>query len=48
MDAAGECLLYYEPMTRVYLADALTENVRPFVYYCLIFDLIMEVVGEVK
>ena len=44
LDAAGECLLYYESMTRVYLAD-----VRPAERYALrllLLDLKMEVAGE--
>ena len=44
MDAAGECLLYYEYMTRVYVADALTEERSAL--RLVLLDLNMEVVGE--
>ena len=44
MDAAGECLLYYEYMTRVYVADALTEERSAL--RLMLLDLNMEVVGE--
>ena len=44
MDVAGECLLYYEYMTRVYLADALTEERSAL--RLVLLDLNMEVVGE--
>jgi len=44
MDVAGECLLYYEYMTRVYVADALTEERSAL--RLVLLDLNMEVVGE--
>ena len=44
MDVAGECLLYYEYMTRVYVADALTEERSAL--RLMLLDLNMEVVGE--
>ena len=43
-DAAGECLLYYEYMTRVYVADAKPEERSAL--RLLLLDLQMEVVGE--
>ena len=43
-DAVGECLLYHGYMTRVYLADAKTEERAAL--RVLILDLNMEVVGE--
>ena len=43
-DAVGECLLYYEYMTRVYVADAKPEE-RAALRLVLV-DLNMEVVGE--
>ena len=43
-DAVGEFVLYYESMTRVYVADALTEE-RSALRHVLL-DLNMEVVGE--
>ena len=43
-DAPGECLLYYEYMTRVYVADALTEERSAL--RLMLLDLNMEVVGE--
>jgi DNA-binding NarL/FixJ family response regulator len=44
MDVAGECLLYYEYMTRVYVADALREERSAL--RLMLLDLNMEVVGE--
>jgi DNA-binding NarL/FixJ family response regulator len=44
MDVAGECLLYYEYMTRVYVADALTEERSAL--RLMLLDLNMAVVGE--
>jgi len=44
LDAAGECLLYDEYMTRVYVADALTEERSAL--RLMLLDLNMEVVGE--
>ena len=44
MDVAGECLLYHEYMTRVYVADALTEERSAL--RLVLLDLNMEVVGE--
>ena len=44
MDVAGECLLYYEVMTRVYLADALSEERSAL--RRLLLDLDMEIAGE--
>jgi DNA-binding NarL/FixJ family response regulator len=44
MDAAGECLLYHETMTRVFLADS--QNEERSALSLLLFDLKMEVVGE--
>ena len=43
-DAPGEYLSYYESMTRVYLADALTEERSAL--RLMLLDLNMEVVGE--
>jgi DNA-binding NarL/FixJ family response regulator len=43
-DAPGECLLYHESMTRVYIADALTEERSAL--RLVLLDLNMEVVGE--
>jgi len=43
-DAPGECLLYYENMTRVYVADALPEERSAL--RLVLLDLDMEVVGE--
>ena len=43
-DAVGECLLYYEYMTRVYVADAKPEERSAL--RLLLLDLKMEVVGE--
>ena len=43
-DASGEYLLYDEYMTRVYLADALTEERSAL--RLMLLDLHMEVVGE--
>ena len=43
-DASGEYLLYYESMTRVYLADALTEERSAL--RLMLLDLNMEVAGE--
>ena len=43
-DAVGECLLYHKYMTRVFLADAKTEERAAL--RLLILDLNMEVVGE--
>jgi len=43
-DVPGECLLYYEYMTRVYLADALTKE--RFALRLMVLDLKMEVAGE--
>jgi DNA-binding NarL/FixJ family response regulator len=43
-DAPGECLLYDEYMTRVYVADALTEERSAL--RLMLLDLNMEVVGE--
>ena len=43
-DAVGECLLYHKYMTRVFLADAKTEERAAL--RVLILDLNMEVVGE--
>ena len=44
MDVAGECSLYYEYMTRVYLADSKTEERSAL--RLLLQDLKMEVIGE--
>ena len=44
LDAPGEFVLYYESMTRVYLADALTEERSAL--RLMLLDLSMEVVGE--
>lgn len=44
LDVPGECLLYYEYMTRVYVADALTEERSAL--RLMLLDLNMEVVGE--
>jgi DNA-binding NarL/FixJ family response regulator len=44
MDVAGECLLYGESMTRVYLADAKSKERSAL--RLLLLDLKMEVVGE--
>ena len=44
MDVAGECWLYYEYMTRIYLADAQTEERAAL--RLLLLDLEMEVIGE--
>jgi DNA-binding NarL/FixJ family response regulator len=43
-DASGEYLLYHEYMTRVYVADALTEERSAL--RLLLLDLNMEVAGE--
>lgn len=43
-DAPGESLLYYESMTRVYVADALTEERSAL--RLMLLDLNMEVAGE--
>jgi DNA-binding NarL/FixJ family response regulator len=43
-DAAGECLLYYEHMTRVYVSDAKTDERAAL--RLLVLDLKMEVAGE--
>jgi DNA-binding NarL/FixJ family response regulator len=43
-DALGEFVLYYEYMTRVYVADALTEERSAL--RLMLLDLNMEVVGE--
>ena len=43
-DAAGEYLLYYEAMTRVYVADTLTEERSAL--RLMVLDLNMEVAGE--
>ena len=43
-DAAGEFLLYYECMTRVFLADALTEERTAL--RLMLLDLNMEIAGE--
>jgi DNA-binding NarL/FixJ family response regulator len=43
-DAPGECLLYDKYMTRVYVADALTEERSAL--RLVLLDLNMEVVGE--
>lgn len=44
MDVAGECLLYDQYMTRVYLADSKPEELSALRLFLL--DLKMEVVGE--
>lgn len=44
MDVTGECSLYYEYMTRIYLADAQLEERSAL--RLLLMDLKMEVVGE--
>lgn len=44
MDAAGECLLYDESMTRVFLADAKPDERAAL--RLLLADLKMDVVGE--
>ena len=44
MDVAGECSLYYECMTRIYLADAQLEERSAL--RLLLLDMKMEVVGE--
>ena len=43
-DAAGEFLLYYERMTRVFIADALTEERSSL--RLMLLDLNMEIAGE--
>jgi DNA-binding NarL/FixJ family response regulator len=43
-DATGESLLYYEAMTRVYVADALAEERSAL--RLMLLDLNMEVAGE--
>ena len=43
-DAGGEYLLYYECMTRVFLADALTEERAAL--RLMLLDLNMEIAGE--
>ena len=43
-DAPGESLLYYEPMTRVYVADALKEERSAL--RLMLLDLNLEVAGE--
>ena len=43
-DAAGEFLLYYECMTRVFLADALTQE--RLALRLMLLDLNMEIAGE--
>ena len=43
-DAPGELVLYYEYMTRVYLADALTEERSAL--RLMLLDLNMELAGE--
>ena len=44
LDVPGECLLYYKSMTRVYLADALTEERSAL--RLMLLDLNMELAGE--
>ncbi len=44
MDVAGECSLYYEYMTRVYIADAKPEERTAL--RVLLLDLQMEIAGE--
>jgi DNA-binding NarL/FixJ family response regulator len=44
LDVAGECLLYYESMTRVFLADAQPDERKAL--RVLLRDLMMEIVGE--
>jgi DNA-binding NarL/FixJ family response regulator len=44
LDVPGEYLLYYEYMTRVYLADALTEERSAL--RLMVLDLNMELAGE--
>jgi DNA-binding NarL/FixJ family response regulator len=44
MDVAGECSLYYECMTRVFLADAKREERSAL--RLLLLDMKMKVVGE--
>jgi DNA-binding NarL/FixJ family response regulator len=44
MDVARECSLYYEYMTRIYLADAQAEERAAL--RLLLLDLKMEIVGE--
>ena len=44
MDAAGECWLHYECMTRVFLADAQPDERKAL--RVLLKDLNMEIVGE--
>ena len=44
MDVTGKCLLYYEYMIRVYVADALTEERSAL--RLMLLDLNMEVAGE--
>jgi DNA-binding NarL/FixJ family response regulator len=44
LDVPGECLLYHKSMTRVYVADALTEERSAL--RLMLLDLNMEVVGE--
>ena len=46
MDVAGECLLYADKMTRVYLADAKPEERSAL--RLLLLDMKMEVVGEAE
>ena len=44
MDVAGECSLYYQYMTRVYIADAKPEERTAL--RVLLLDLQMEIAGE--
>jgi DNA-binding NarL/FixJ family response regulator len=46
MDVAGECLLYADSMTRVYLADAKPEERTAL--RLLLLDMKMDVVGEAE
>jgi DNA-binding NarL/FixJ family response regulator len=44
LDVAGECLLYYEAMTRVFLADAQPDERKAL--RAMLLDLKMEIAGE--
>jgi DNA-binding NarL/FixJ family response regulator len=44
LDVVGECLLYHESMTRVFLADAQPDERKAL--RVLLLDLHMEIVGE--
>ena len=44
LDVAGECLMYYESMTRVFLADGQSDERKAL--RVLLLDLKMKIVGE--